>query len=144
MLTDTINFEIHLLLMSNILPSHLTCCLQSLILFCGRRFSQILFLPVPMIECWLSGMLSKNDKVQRSLECAVERSIVAEHQWSQINFPISCRQFKDLLQVVVNFSVCRFFLAKELWKLTSGLWIQLHCLVQLDRDFVVEFFFLYL
>jgi len=86
-------------------------------------------------------MLSKHDKVRRSLECPVEGSIVAEHQWSQINFPISCRQFENLLQVVVNFSVCRFFLAKELWKPTSGLGIQFHRFVQLDRDFVAEFFF---
>ena len=127
--------------MSDILPSHLTCGLQSLILFCGRRFSKILLLPVSMIECWLSSMLSKHDKVRRSLECPVEGSIVAEHQWSQINFPISCRQFENLLQVVVNFSVCRFFLAKELWKPTSGLGIQFHRFVQLDRDFVAEFFF---
>ncbi len=113
--------------MSDILPRHLACCLQSLILFCCQRFSEMLLLPVSTIECWLPGMLSKNDKVQRSLKCLVERGIVAEHQWSQINFPICCHQFIDLLEVFVDCSNCRFLLDIECGKLTSGFWGQFHC-----------------
>ncbi len=41
--------------MSDILPHHLAFCLQSLILFCCRRFSEMLLLPVSMIECWLAA-----------------------------------------------------------------------------------------
>ncbi len=56
-------------------------------------------------------------------------------------FPNQLSSIQRFASGSCQFFYLPFFLAKELWKLTSGLWIQLHRLVQLDRDFVAEFFF---
>ncbi len=120
------DFEIHLLLVHDVLQPHIAGCLQHLILFCLQRFTEMFLFPVSMIECRLPSVLSKNDKVWRNLECPVEGSIVAEHQWSQINFPNCCLQLKNLLQIFVDLSICRFLLKIESRKLSTGFRGQFH------------------